>query len=148
MILGPCCHSPNFTLWPSNTPLLPGPSTSDYFYEKEMTQMTNKAPFEGGLLESCHMEKKKQPLQKKRRSKICKFFLTFLHEKVSFYKNFLKGFCLKRKNVLFEKACQKNLHIVSKDQYGKNVFFTFFSRFANFFERVFALNNFFVLFLN
>ena len=51
------------------------------------------------------MEKKKQPPQNKLTSKITGFFHSFFMKMFGFIKNFLKGFCFKRKNVLFEKTC-------------------------------------------
>jgi len=73
--------------------------------------------------------KRKSYLPRKSRDPECPvFFLLFVMKKIVFIKHFLKGFRVKRKNVLFEKTCQKKPVIVSKDQYGKKHFLRVFSK--------------------
>ena len=86
-------------------------------------------------------KRKSYPPKKSRDPECPVFFLLFVMKKIVFIKHFLKGFRVKRKNVLFEKACQKKRLSCLRINTGKNTFFVFFPRFSNFFERVFALNN-------
>jgi len=64
-------------------------------------------------------------------------------KKIDFMKNFLKGFCFKRKIVLQRKTHEKKPTDAVGEDEKRYAFFMIIQEFENFFERVFALNNFF-----
>ena len=64
-------------------------------------------------------------------------------KKIDVVKIFLKGFCFKKKKVFLKNHDEKKPHFALGESEKKYAVFMIFHEIENFFERVFALNDFF-----